>query len=85
MKRQWFLKDFGHHKYWIREKKVRRLLEVLNFKYINLFDHNIDSEVRNLSSEVALPPEVTDNILSIVTSGHNQYELFDQERLIEKN
>ena len=63
---------------------VRRLLEVLNFEYINPFDQNIDSELRNLSSGMALPPEVTDNILSIVTSGHNQHELFHQERMIKK-
>ena len=67
------------------EKKVRRLpLEVLNFEYINPFDQNLDSELSNLSSGVALPPEVTDNILSIVTAGHNQYELFHQERMIKK-
>ena len=65
------------------EKKVRRLLELLNFEYINPFDQNLDSELRNVSSGVALPPEDTDNILSIVTSGHNQYELFHQERMIK--
>ena len=56
------------------EKKVR-FLEVLNLEYINPFDQNLDSELHNLSSGVALPPEVSDNILSTVTSGHNQYEL----------
>ena len=40
--------------------------------------------MRNLSSGGAIPPEVTDNNLSIVTSAHNQNEFFHQERMIKK-
>ena len=64
------------------EKFVSRIMEILKEEYVNPFDVNLTQrQLVNLSSGVALPDEMTSEILSARSVGEEECEKFCSERL----
>ena len=64
------------------EKFVSRIMEILKEEYVNPFDVNLtQGQLVNLSSGVALPDEMTSEILSARSVGEEECEKFCSERL----
>ena len=64
------------------EKFVSRIMEILKEEYVNPFDVNLtQGQLVNLSSGVALPDEMTSEILSARSVGEKECEKFCSERL----
>ena len=64
------------------EKKVRRIVKVLQEEYISPFSGELDkSQLYNLSSGIPVPEDLAEMILRTTEDGHNEYSSFLENRL----